>query len=138
MLKNYIYRRLLEAKRSIKEEIHMNLNIKASELDFNKARKRVLETMNVKTFPKWLRDQTLAILDWEWERAIQNNILYPAVYKGKLYSKWKHFPEELKEIFRQCSDGLPKVKVFSHHFTEGMNIDYSIDTWATEVVEVKK
>jgi len=122
-------------QRKIKEEIKMALNTKAEDLKFFVVRKRISEPMNIKSFPKYLKDRNLAIFDWEWDE-IRNNIIYPIEFKDKLYHSWNFYPEEVKEMCRKGIE-VKRIEIFRHHFSEGMNRDYSVKTWTKQTLETK-
>jgi len=124
-MKDYIYNRIVQAERSINDEINSCIKFrKAKDIDYKEIRERVMSPMNIKSMPAKYKEQISAILWFTFKREVSNKFLFPVLFEGKLYSKWDSMPENCKEIQRSSPNSVAlenrPYPVFKWHFTEGM------------------
>ena len=121
-MKDYIYTRLVQAEQAISEALYSAKITPAYKLDYSAYSAKVMEPLNIKSMPKKYRDQISATFWFCWKREITNNIIFPDLYKGKLYAgKWRDLPEGLRKLkMSKC----PKQYLVMHQnqFTEGQEI----------------
>ena len=121
-MKNYIYKQWKAGQEEISNQIYLAKHKQARDVKYQEMKSKVL-ARTTKTFPKYLKEQLLSILDFVYMREVFNYFVYPVLWDGKLYLKWDNMPEECKEALRKA-DGeqalaMRPYPMHKHHFTEG-------------------
>lgn len=120
-MKAHVYKRFRDCEHLITEQIEFAKNQKAHRLNFKERYERVMSPLVEIKAPAKVRDMISHTFTFIWKKEIMQNTLYPICWDGHLYSKWESWPEDAKEYARNNSHALPRIAVFSWHFTEGMN-----------------
>jgi len=124
-MKTYIENRVQEAECMIREQIHCCRSMYAHNLKYENVRNAVLTPLQVKTMPVKYEEHIAAILNFVWKKDVMDHIMYPVMWEGRLYSKWREFPKELQDAVINDNydrNGSARFPVFSWHFKEGMQI----------------
>lgn len=121
-MKDWIYNAIKDCESIISESLHMAKLCKADKaLDIHRACvKKIEKRCLAPQFPKKYREQVIAVLSFSWKREIENNIIYPVIFEGRLYLKWDSMPEACRELCLQSEHGPARGKVFLWDFEEGM------------------
>ena len=128
-MKNHIYNRYVECQRRISESIERMQYTQAYDLDYDAVWDFCLKPLNEVKSPEFLKGEIKAILWFLWKKE-SNKLIFPTIYEGKLYNgKWDKLSDELKRAKMSTEFKLPYLKMWPHHFTEGMEL--------TPVMELK-
>jgi hypothetical protein len=122
-MKTYIANRIQEAEDLISEQIKCCRGMYAHTISYDSVRTAVLYPLQIKSMPVKYEEHIAAILNFVWKKDILRNIMYPVVWKGRLYSKWREFPKELQNAVTNDNydrNGSARFPVFKWHFEEGM------------------
>ena len=121
-MKNHIYVRYVECQRRIGESIEMMRYTQAYNLDYNEVSDFCLKPLIEVKSPDFLKGEIEAILWFLWKRE-SNKLIFPSIYKGKLYNaKWDKLSAALKQAKMSTELKLLYVKMWPHHFREGMDL----------------
>lgn len=122
-MRDYIFNRIQLSNRIISDCISMAKHTQAYSLDYGKVIEKVSACLDLPSIPKKYKEQQRAILWFTWKREISNLLIFPTIFKGKLYNgKWDSLPKELRQAKRESRFGMDYVTMHKHHFTEGMTV----------------
>ena len=121
-MKNHIYDRYVECERRIGESIEMMQYTKAYDLDYAAVSDSCLRPLTEVKSPDFLKGEIKAIIWFLWKKE-SNKLIFPTIYEGKLYNaKWNKLSDELKRAKMSTELKLPYIKMWPHHFVEGMDL----------------
>ena len=137
-MKNYIYNSYVECERKITEALHF---IELEKYQYRMSdiyQRRYNELIQSKEYKRQTKREqtTLTGIYWYCYKQLTNKIIYPIIWKDKLYHSWEKYPAAARDFVRSYSIGLPRIGITKAAFDAGdwdqYAIEYAIEKWKDE------